>query len=71
MNITTFELFCAMAPNPDEATVSMQAQFDKRRNPYNEGHKPKLRDTMEIIVDYKIEFAKMMLMKVSQFKSKR
>jgi len=61
--ITAFELFAAMAPNPSDAHIELQYKLDKMKNPHNESHKPKLRDSIEIIADYKIEFAKLMINK--------
>jgi hypothetical protein len=65
--MTKFEaliLLAANAPNPDEAQLSFCRQQDKMRNPHNEAFKPKLRDTMEIIADYKLAFAIMMHNKI-------
>jgi hypothetical protein len=65
-NITPLQLFAAMAPMPDDHYISTQMKIDKNRNPYNEGGKPKLRDSMEIIADYKIAFARLMLDKTNE-----
>ena len=45
--------------NPTAEYVSFQMKLDKSRNPYNDHHKPPLRGENEIIVDYKVEIAKL------------
>lgn len=54
------------APEPTQEQVGQQMHRDKQRNPHNDSHKPKLRDSLEIVVDYKLEFANMMLNKIEQ-----
>ena len=50
------------APEPTEDYIKTQQQLDKNRNPYNDGPpKPKLRDRIEIIIDFKVEYANMAL----------
>lgn len=53
------------APNPSDSKIAIQRQSDKNKNPYNESHRPPLRDDDEIIIDYKIEFAKKLLSKLN------
>lgn len=60
-NRDMFQFMCANAPDPDPNEIVHQMKMDKMRNPYNDSNKPKLRDSMEIIVDYRIAFAKMLL----------
>lgn len=43
-----------MAPDPSDSEIEMQYKLDRMKNPHNESHKPKLRDRIEIILDYKI-----------------
>ena len=59
--MTLRDYFATRAPMPDGETVAGQRLYDKNRNPYNESHKPKLRDTYEIIADLAYEYADAML----------
>jgi len=49
---------------PTDYDIEQQFKYDKMRNPYNESRKPKLRDRIEIIVDFKINAAKMLYHKL-------
>lgn len=59
------ELAIMLAPNPPESWMNLQRNLDKARNPYNEGRKPKLRDDLEIIIDYKIAAYKLLQEKLN------
>jgi len=49
---------------PTDYDIEQQMKYDKMRNPHNDSHKPKLRDRIEIIVDFKINAAKMLYNKL-------
>lgn len=57
---TSAELAIMLAPNPSDADIEFQQKYDRMRNPYNDSHKPKIRDRAEIILDYKIAMWKML-----------
>jgi hypothetical protein len=59
--MTLLDWFATHAPHPSEERVSLEMKLDKQRNPYNEGHKPKIRGRIEIIADLNYEYAKAMI----------
>jgi hypothetical protein len=62
--ITPLILFAAMAPAPTDSEIEMAHKLDKMRNPYNDCYKPPLRSRSEVIADYKVGFAKLMLERI-------
>lgn len=59
--MTLRDYFAAQAPSPTEEDIAAQYRYDKMRNPYNDHHKPKLRDRHEIIADLAYRHADAML----------
>jgi len=47
--------------NPSDGDIEREQSNDRARNPYNDYHKPKLRDRQEIICDLKFKHADAML----------
>ena len=56
-----FTLAVIHAPMPLEQYITMEQQIDNTKNPYNDSHKPKLRDRNQIIADLKVKYAKCVL----------
>lgn len=74
LNLSTekhFELYvlaAIAAPGPTTEQITTAQRMDKNLNPYNDYNKPKLRDTVEIIADYKLGCADILLARaVKQF----
>lgn len=52
--------------NPMAEYVVSQMKYDKMRNPYNDHHKPPLRSENEILADFKVEMAKLILDRIEK-----
>lgn len=50
-------LAAANAPNPSKEIIEIFHKYDMDRNPHNESGKPKWRTEIEIVSDYKLDFA--------------
>lgn len=50
-------LAAANAPNPSREIIEMYHKYDIEKNPLNERGLPKWRTELEIIADYKLDFA--------------
>jgi hypothetical protein len=61
LGMTLRDYFAAHAPQPSVSDIEKQYMFDKANNPYNEPHRPKLRDTVEIVADLRYRYADNML----------
>lgn len=59
--MTLRDYFAAHAPQPSQEAINTEIRLDKARNPYNEPHKPRLRDQAEIIAHLRYEYADAML----------
>lgn len=55
------DYFAIRAPEPTAEHMQIERLHDKNRNPYNEGHKPRLRTDIEIRCDLAYEYADAML----------
>lgn len=60
-DIDVHKLMIALQPNPPSEYIVTEMQKDKMRNPHNEAHKPPLRETIEIIADYKIKLGRLIV----------
>ena len=58
---TLRDRFAMAAPEPTEKQIEWESQKDRNANPHNDSHKPRLRDTLEIIADLKYKYADAML----------
>lgn len=47
--MTLRDWFAGTLPEPSSDAIAIQESFDRSRNPYNEGHKPRLRSRDEIV----------------------
>jgi hypothetical protein len=59
--ITLRDYFAAHAPMPSDEQIVFEMQRDRNRNPHNEGHKPRLRERVNIIADLAFAYADAML----------
>lgn len=59
--MTLRDYFAATLPSPTENEIELQYKLDKACNPYNESHKPKLRERKEVIADLRYIVADAML----------
>lgn len=59
-------ILAAHASAPSESEIERQIAYDRGRNPYNDDHKPKHRSRLEIVADYKVEYAKTVLKKLKE-----
>lgn len=59
--IPLLAFFAAHAPAPSEAYISQEITQDKRINPYDERHLPRLRSRLEIEIDFKYIYAATMI----------
>lgn len=60
--LTLRDIFAMHAPEPREDDVRMQCEYDRQRNPYNEGPpKPPLRSVEEVRADLRYRYADSML----------
>lgn len=59
--MTLRDWFAGQAPDPSEEWVSSQRHMDRSRNPYNEAHKPRLREDVEIRAQYRFAYADAMI----------
>lgn len=66
--LTKREYFAAHAPQPTEADIQMQSDFDRTRNPHNDHYKPPLRSRLEIIADLRYAYADVMTKRAEQAK---
>lgn len=55
------DYFAAHAPNPDENYITMHQSMDHNRNPNNDPDKHKRRSKIQIIAEYKFEYADAMM----------
>ncbi|MBA1364069.1 hypothetical protein, partial [Burkholderia gladioli] len=55
--MTLRDYFAIRAPEPTAERMQIERLHDKNRNPYNEGHKPRLRTDIEIRCDLAYEYA--------------
>jgi hypothetical protein len=58
---TLRDFFAMNAPVPEKWRIDSEQAHDKSRNPYNEGHKPKLRSVTEVVADLAYEYADIMM----------
>lgn len=56
----------AMAWTPDEHSLDRERSIDKHRNPYNESHKPRIRDDHEIIAMLQVRRADALLVELAK-----
>jgi len=54
-------LMAAMLPSPSDNYINQAMQRDRAKNPYNEVHKPHLREGLEIAADYRLEYARLIM----------
>lgn len=59
-------LAAANAPNPSRAIIEMYHDYDISRNPDSDPNKPKWRTEIEIVADYKIDFAQTMMQRLKE-----
>ena len=59
MNLIDY--FACHAPQPLKADVVNQMRLDHQNNPYNEDHKPQIRDRIEIEIELRYKWASQMM----------
>lgn len=64
--IDDFTMIVAMSPCPDDERIHREMGRDAGKNRYNEPDKPPIRSKEEIIIDYKVEFAKRLMDRIKQ-----
>lgn len=59
--MTIRDYFAIHAPEPSPDDITLQSNLDRSRNPHNEAHKPKIRESREIVADLRYRFADAMI----------
>ena len=62
-DLSLLDIFAVFSPEPTEDYIERQKEYDKSRNPHNDSYKPLQRTTLEIIADFKWEYANIMIMR--------
>ena len=68
---TLITLLCSGVSDPDQSTMNFERTKDRNRNPHNDNYKPPLRSNAEIIADYKIHVACMIMNRIDVNKLKK
>lgn len=63
-------LAAANAPNPTRELIDQFHKFDVEKNPYRDKDKPSVRTEIEIISDYKLDFAETLFKRMAARKRK-
>lgn len=55
------DYFAIRAPEPSKEYIEHQGEIDRLRNPHGDNYKPPRRSTLEIITQYKYQYADVMM----------
>jgi hypothetical protein len=61
-----FALAAANAPNPSRDIMELFHKYDMDRNPTNEAGKPRWRTEIQIVADYKLDFAEVLFKRLAE-----
>lgn len=59
--MTLRDYFAGQASEPTDEWLDIMQNFDRNRNPYNEGHKPRPRSYFELCADWRYQYADAMI----------